>query len=140
MGDTFDMRLSDFTFSTWVKTPQMTSEDPAAYIMSKSTETGQEYRYGVGVQGGANRGKPFVLVSWNSEEPITYMGNRKIDDGKWHHLLCSFDRTTTLLYMWGNLFSATSAVKDVYEFKQPVRLGAYTIANNVGGVASLMGR
>lgn len=137
MGDTFDMRLSDFTFSTWVKTPQMTSEDPAAYIMSKSTETGQEYRYGVGVQGGANRGKPFVLVSWNSEEPITYMGNRKIDDGKWHHLLCSFDRDNNLtVYVDGKIDSVhdISSKKDVdMNSNNPFRLGAYTIANNVGG-------
>lgn len=79
----FGIANDNFTVSAWVKT---TSANGQMYLIS-NTGSGSGYRFGL------SGGSVAVLIGNGPNTEGGCSGNEKVNDGKWHHLAASFNRS-----------------------------------------------
>lgn len=96
----------NFSLSAWIKV----SDEPPdwhATIIHKAIWQAPRHGYVLCVRGKLdpnNVGKPLLWVGLGTEHGVHLFGTSKINDGKWHHLIGTVDRSSSMrLYVDGEL-------------------------------------
>ena len=81
------IRTDPFSVSFWIKTTNSTGTGMVVKMLGLSTQAG----WGIGFQ--ANPGELMFDIGNGSAQVRQFSGATKIDDGKWHHCVCTYDGT-----------------------------------------------
>lgn len=105
-----DVGTNSFTLALWIKTASATD----MVIINKYSSAGRESGYSLMLDGRSNGGKLRLRTSdgnnnVNSTGARTIADQTKVNDGNWHHIAVTVDRTAemTSFYVDGQLSSAT---------------------------------
>ena len=121
-ADIHDLGLSDYSFSTWIKTTSNSST--ASYLLSKSRLASGNGRYGIGIINCRVR----VLIDLDA----SYLqdGNIQVCDDQWHHIVVVYDRDANMSLYIDNVLdfsldiSSGSLINANTSY--PFRIGSYS--------------
>lgn len=90
----------DFTITSWMKT---TTAESQVYIV-QNAGSGNGFRFGV-----TSNGRIGFLIGDASSHTESSCGTKRVNDGKWHHIVGVFDRTSSkfICYIDGLLAGET---------------------------------
>lgn len=135
VGNVFNIGLSDYSFSCWVKTGERTASDGDQYIISKGRISTAPGSYSIGVSGGEDGGTIFARLTWDSGEAL-YTGNKHVDDDAWHHIVCTFDRDEKLTIYVDGIVDTAYVIVDKCDVpitsSDPFIFGAITAVDGIG--------
>ncbi|MDW7643459.1 MAG: LamG domain-containing protein [Desulfuromonadales bacterium] len=122
-GDVLDMGLSDRTYEIWLRTTQSVS----SFCLSKSISKVEPCRWGLAPV--FDNGKPLFFSNFVNVDILTE-ATTAVNDGAWHHLAVTIDRSANItLYVDG----VAEAVTDIsahaavdFQSANFFRIGAYT--------------
>jgi hypothetical protein len=96
-GDIVDLGSADLSISLWVK-----SGDSIGYFIGKSDSGMTDGRWGLGFTNRGATGAVNFFVDSGGASDNFYVGTQTIDDGNWHNVVVTVDRSADLkLYVDG---------------------------------------
>ncbi|MGB9595205.1 MAG: LamG domain-containing protein, partial [Candidatus Poribacteria bacterium] len=108
-NDTLDVGTGNFSVVAWIKCAKYDPGEWEAQIVYKFDHTAPRHGYLLAVRGSldaANKNKPVFILGLGDASGIHMFGTSPINDGNWHHLTVTVDRSSSMiLYRDGDVES-----------------------------------